>query len=69
MGTSVAKRNISAPGACRRSRTRKALSTAVACDELSRDAHEGRLNPDIVRVFIEMDRRAILTSGHLTAQA
>jgi putative two-component system response regulator len=48
---------------------RKALSTAVACEELRRDAHEGRLNPDIVRAFLEMDRGAILTSGHLKAPA
>jgi putative two-component system response regulator len=48
---------------------RKALSTAVACEELSRDAHEGRLNPDIVRVFIEMDRSAILNGSHLKAPA
>jgi putative two-component system response regulator len=44
---------------------RKALPATVACEELSRDAHEGRLNPDIVRVFVDMDRTAILTSGHL----
>ncbi len=44
---------------------RGALSMAAACDELERDRQEGRLNPDIVRVFVGMDRDAILTSGKL----
>jgi putative two-component system response regulator len=44
---------------------RKALDTAVACEELWRDVHEGRLNPDIVRVFVEMDPTAILTNSQL----
>jgi putative two-component system response regulator len=44
---------------------RGALSMAVACDELERDGQGGRLNPDLVRVFVGMDRDAILTSGKL----
>jgi putative two-component system response regulator len=39
---------------------RNALSVAVADAELRRDVAEGRLNPEIVRVFLEMDRIAIL---------
>jgi HD-GYP domain-containing protein (c-di-GMP phosphodiesterase class II) len=48
---------------------RGALSMAIACDELKRDGQEGRLNPDIVRVFVGMDRDAILTSGKLKRPA
>jgi putative two-component system response regulator len=39
---------------------RQALSVAMADAELRRDVAEGRFNPEIVRVFIEMDRLAIL---------
>ena len=39
---------------------RKSLTAAAADAELRRDVAEGRLNPQIVRVFSEMDRVAIL---------
>lgn len=48
---------------------RRAWSMAIACDELKRDGQEGRLNPDIVRVFVGMDRDAILASGKLKRPA
>jgi len=48
---------------------RKALTMEAACDELRRDAREGRLNPDIVSMFLEMDRGAILTGGTIKAPA
>ena len=41
---------------------RNALTVAAADAELRRDVAEGRLNPQIVRVFIEMDRVAILAN-------
>lgn len=48
---------------------RRALSTAVACDELRRDAQQGRLSPELVRIFVEMDRSAVLAVGGLKAPA
>lgn len=42
---------------------RKALSESRACDELLRDADGGRLNPEIVRKFTEMDRTAALAAA------
>jgi putative two-component system response regulator len=39
---------------------RTALGEDRACSELLRDATEGRLNPDIVRVFLELDRAALV---------
>ena len=48
---------------------RGALPDAIACAELARDAQEGRLNPDLVRVFVGIDRDAILTGGNLTRPA
>jgi putative two-component system response regulator len=48
---------------------RTALPAAAACEELRRDAREGRLNPVIVRLFVEMDRHAILTGGQLKTPA
>ena len=46
---------------------RKALSEAAACAELRRDAHEGRLNPRLVQMFVEMDHMAILAASRLKA--
>ncbi len=48
---------------------RRALSDAVACDELARDAREGRLNPEIVRAFIALDRVAVLSRQTAIATA
>ena len=46
---------------------RTALGEERACDELRRDARDGRLNPDIVKVFLDLDRAAALGSVlHLT---
>jgi putative two-component system response regulator len=45
---------------------RQALSVEVADAELRRDVAQGRLNPEIVRVFTEMDRIAVLTAGKVT---
>jgi putative two-component system response regulator len=42
---------------------RAALGEARACDELERDAREGRLNPEIVRVFLGLDRVATLAEA------
>jgi hypothetical protein len=42
---------------------RAALGEARACDELERDAREGRLNPEIVRVFLGLDRAATLAEA------
>ena len=42
---------------------RAALGEARACDELERDAREGRLNPEIVRVFLGLDRAATLVEA------
>jgi putative two-component system response regulator len=39
---------------------RTALGEDRACEELLQDARNGRLNPEIVRVFLDMDRAAIL---------
>jgi putative two-component system response regulator len=39
---------------------RRALADGIACDELVRDAREGRLNSDIVRAFVGMDRAAVV---------
>jgi putative two-component system response regulator len=39
---------------------RGALTDAAACDELLRDVREGRLDDDVVRAFIAMDRAAVL---------
>ena len=39
---------------------RTALGEARACEELRRDAKEGRLDPEIVRVFLDLDRAASL---------
>jgi putative two-component system response regulator len=39
---------------------RDALSEAHACEELSRDAREGRLDDRLVRLFIGMDRQDAL---------
>ena len=39
---------------------RTALGEDRACSELLRDATAGRLNPDIVRVFLELDRAALV---------
>ena len=39
---------------------RTALDEGRACEELRRDAEEGRFNPEIVRVFLDLDRAAIL---------
>ena len=41
---------------------RRALSQTHACEELLRDAKDGRLNADIVRTFVEMDRENALRS-------
>ena len=41
---------------------RTALGEARACEELLRDAREGRLNPEIIRVFLDLDRTAILAT-------
>jgi putative two-component system response regulator len=46
---------------------RNALTVAAADAELRRDVAEGRLNPEIVRVFVEMDRTAILSGAKLKA--
>jgi putative two-component system response regulator len=48
---------------------RKALTIEMADTELKRDVADGRLNPDIVRVFVGMDRDAILASGKLKRPA
>jgi putative two-component system response regulator len=48
---------------------RGALSMTVACDELRRDADEGRLNPDLVRLFTGIDRHAVLAGRSLTRPA
>jgi putative two-component system response regulator len=48
---------------------RDALSMTVACDELRRDADEGRLNPELVRLFIGIDRNAVLAGRTLTRPA
>lgn len=42
---------------------RTALGEDRACDELRRDAVEGRLNPEIVRVFLDLDRAATLAAA------
>ena len=39
---------------------RQALPQSHACDELQRDANEGRLNRNLVRTFVEMDRENAL---------
>jgi putative two-component system response regulator len=39
---------------------RAALTQAVACGELRRDAQEGRLNRDIVDAFVRLDRDAVV---------
>ena len=44
---------------------RAALSETRACDELLRDAEEGRLDREIVRKFVEMDRVAALAAAAL----
>ena len=42
---------------------RAALGEDRACSELLRDAREGRLNPEIVRRFLDLDRAATLASA------
>lgn len=42
---------------------RTALGEDRACDELLRDAKEGRLNPEIVRVFLGLDRAATVAAA------
>jgi putative two-component system response regulator len=42
---------------------RAALTQAVACGELHRDAKEGRLNPDIVDAFVALDRDGIVRAA------
>ena len=44
---------------------RSALSETRAGDELRRDAGNGRLNPEIVRKFVELDRTAALAAANL----
>ena len=48
---------------------RTALRETHACDELMRDAAVGRLNREIVRKFVEMDRVAALAGGTPDAPA
>jgi putative two-component system response regulator len=42
---------------------RAALGEDRACEELERDAREGRLDPEIVRVFLGLDRAATLADA------
>jgi putative two-component system response regulator len=41
---------------------RTALGEDRACEEMRRDAKEGRLNPEIVRVFLDLDKAATLAT-------